>query len=57
MPIELETAGEFLQRVGADGMKWAQEMHKTFPAIPVDDLLGWCCNMIEAGKTDARKGL
>lgn len=46
---EGETAGQMLQRLGIDGMKWAEEMHKQFPAIPVDDLLGWCCNMIMAG--------
>ncbi len=48
-----ETAPEMLQRLGMDGHKWAEEMHKSFPAIPVADLLGWCCNMIMAGYDEA----
>jgi len=48
-----ETSGEMLQRLGMDGMLWSIEMHKYFPQVPQDDLLGWCCNMIMAGY-DAR---
>ena len=44
-----ESGGQFLQRVGMDGLLWADEMNKRFPSIPVDDLLCWCCNMIMAG--------
>jgi len=44
-----ETGGQFLQRLGMDGKLWADELHKRFPAVPLDDALGWCCNMIMAG--------
>lgn len=44
-----ESAGDMLQRLGIDGRLWAEEMHKRFPLIPEDDLIGWCCNMIMAG--------
>lgn len=50
-----ETAGQFLQRVGMDGKLWAAEMHKRFPQVPEDDLLGWCCNMIMAGYDEAKR--
>jgi len=49
-----ENAGQFLQRLGMDGKLWAEEMHKRFPQVPEDELLGWCCNMIMAG-WDARE--
>lgn len=49
-----ESAGDFIQRVGIDGKLWAEEMHKRFPQVPEDDLLGWCCNMIMAGYDHAR---
>lgn len=45
-----EDSGSFLTRVGVNGMLWAEEMHERFPAVSTNDLLGWCCNMIEAGK-------
>lgn len=48
-----ESSGDFLQRVGMDGNKWAEEMHKCFPSVPEDELLGWCCNMIMAGYDEA----
>lgn len=54
---EEESAGHFLKRLGTDGMEWAKEMHKRFPEAPLDDLLGWCCNMIEIGRTAGEKQL
>lgn len=45
-----ETDGQFLERIGTNGQLWADEMHKRFPSIPVDELLTWCCNMIEIGR-------
>lgn len=53
--MEEETAGQMLQRLGMDGKLWAEEMHKRFPAIAEDDLLGWCCNMIMAGYDEAER--
>jgi hypothetical protein len=50
-----ENAGDFLQRVGIDGSLWAEEMHKVFPQIAQDDLLGWCCNMLMAGFDEANR--
>ncbi len=50
-----ETAGQMLQRLGMDGMLWSIEMHKRFPQIAQDDLLGWCCNMIMAGYDEANR--
>lgn len=47
--------GNILQRLGMDGNLWAEEMHKRFPAIPEDDLLGWCCNMIMAGYDESSR--
>jgi hypothetical protein len=52
---EVESNGQFLKRVGMDGWLWSEEMHKMFPAIPQDDLLGWCCNMIMAGYDEAER--
>lgn len=46
-----ESSGDFLKRVGTNGQKWAEEMHKRFPSVSTDDLLGWCCNMIEIGRS------
>lgn len=51
-----ETSADFLARVGTDGMAWAVEMNKRFPSVSVDDLLGWCCNMIEAGREAGSHG-
>lgn len=53
--VDEETAGQMLQRLGMDGKLWAEEMHKYFPKVPVDDLLGWCCNMIMAGYDEAQR--
>lgn len=53
--MEQETAGQMLQSLGMDGKLWAEEMHKRFPAIAEDDLLGWCCNMIMAGYDEAQR--
>ncbi len=50
-----EDAGQMLQRLGMDGQLWAEEMHKRFPEVPEDDLLGWCCNMIMAGYDEATR--
>lgn len=50
---EKENDGQMLQRLGMDGHLWAEEMHKRFPAISVDDLIGWCCNMIMNGYDEA----
>lgn len=47
--MDKETDGEVLQRLGVDGLLWAQEMHKRFPSVSEDNLLPWCCNMIMAG--------
>lgn len=55
MQIAEESAGEMLQRLGTDGMLWAQEMNKHFPSVSVADFLGWCCNMIEAGGDRERR--
>ncbi len=55
MIIDDERPGPFLARVGTDGKLWAEEMHRRFPAVPVDDLLGWCCNMIMAGFDEASR--
>jgi len=44
-----ESSGQMLQRLGIDGMLWSIEMHKRFPQVAQDNLLGWCCNMIMAG--------
>lgn len=49
-----ESAGDFLRRLGTDGSKWAKELCGKFSAIPEDDALGWCCNMIEAGRNAER---
>jgi len=54
-PEKPETSGELLARLGTDGAKWAREMHARFPAVPEDDLLGWCCNMIVAGYDDGAR--
>lgn len=32
-----------------DGMAWAVEFNKRFPAVSVDDALGWFCNAIMLG--------
>ena len=49
-----ETSAKFLQRVGSDGQKWAQEFMKLFgnkkDKIDESLMLGWFCNAIEAGK-------
>ncbi len=50
-----ENAGDMLQRLGMDGKLWAEEMHKRFPSIAEDDLLGWCCNMIMSGYDEAQR--
>lgn len=50
-----ETGGQMLERLGTDGMLWAQEMNKHFPSVSVADFLGWCCNMIEAGGDRERR--
>lgn len=50
-----ESPSQFLQRVGMDGHKWAEEMHKRFREVPEDELLGWCCNMIMAGYDEAQR--
>jgi hypothetical protein len=52
---EKETAGQMLQRLGMDGQLWAEEMHKRFPAVSVDDMIGWCCNMVMAGYDEAER--
>ena len=50
-----ESDGDFLNRVGTNGELWAAEMHKRFPSVAEDDLLGWCCNMIMAGYDKAAR--
>lgn len=50
-----ESGGQLLQRLGMDGKLWAEEMHKRFPSVAEDDLLGWCCNMIMAGYDEAER--
>lgn len=52
---ERESSGEMLQRLGMDGKLWAEEMHKYFPQVAEDELLGWCCNMIMAGYDEAMR--
>jgi len=52
--VDVESAGDFVTRLGMDGRLWAKEMHAMFPQIPEADLLGWCCNMIMAGYDNAR---
>jgi hypothetical protein len=52
--VDVESAGDFVTRLGMDGRLWAKEMHAMFPQIPEEDLLGWCCNMIMAGYDNAR---
>jgi len=52
---EKEADGQLLQRLVMDGKLWAEEMHKRFPQIAEDDLLGWCCNMIMAGYDEAMR--
>jgi hypothetical protein len=42
-----ETDGSLLDRLGDDGHKWATEFCSRFPAVPLDDALGWFCNAIE----------
>jgi hypothetical protein len=32
-----------------DGMVWAQEFNRRFPAVPVDDAIGWMANAIMRG--------
>lgn len=49
-----ETAGEMLERLGADAMKWAKEFRKTairlgYSDMPEDWLVGWFANAIEYG--------
>ena len=36
-----------------DGHVWALEFNKRFPAVPVDDALGWFCNAIMRGYDEA----
>jgi len=50
-----ETSADFLNRLGTNGMEWAKEIHARFPSVSVDDLLGWCCNMIEMGRDAGRR--
>lgn len=50
-----ETSGQMLQRLGTNGFAWAEEMHKHFPSIPADDLLAWCCTMIETARDKKRR--
>ena len=52
---EKETSAEFIKRVGMDGKLWADELNKMYPAIPLDEALGWCCNMIMAGFDEAQR--
>jgi len=37
-----------------DARDWAEAMHKRFPTAPVDDLLGWCANMLMRGYDEGR---
>lgn len=53
--METETDDQMLERLGMNGRLWAEEMHKRFPEVPEDDLLGWCCNMIMAGYDEAMR--
>lgn len=55
--INDETAPEFLQRVGMNGMLWAIEMNKRFPSVSIDDAHTWCANMCMAGYDAARSPL
>jgi len=32
-----------------DARDWAEAMHKRFPAVSEEDLLGWCANMLMRG--------
>lgn len=53
--IKTESTGQFLSRVGVSGALWAEELHKMYPSIPLDEALGWCSNMIMAGHDAGRK--
>jgi hypothetical protein len=49
-----ETSAQMLDRLGADGMKWAEEFRLTaielgYSDMPVDWLVGWFANAIEYG--------
>jgi len=49
---EQEDAGAFLERLGDDGMKWAEEFRAAcirlgYSDMPVDWLFGWFANAIE----------
>ena len=51
-----ESSGEFLQRVGTDGVLWGKEfvkMAKDNTEIATDEetMIGWFCNAIEAGRS------
>lgn len=61
---EEETAGEMLERLGTDGMKWAQEFCEQFAGFNIQPqapewhkyavtegvMVGWFANAIEAGR-------
>jgi hypothetical protein len=54
-----ESAGEMLQRLGMDGVKWAAEFHATACRLGYSDmeigwLNGWFCNAVMAGYDHAR---
>ncbi|HEC65417.1 MAG TPA: hypothetical protein ENI23_08990 [bacterium] len=56
---EKETSGEFLQRLGTDGLLWAKEFMKLFEdrkdKIDESLMIGWFCNAIEAGKDSTKE--
>lgn len=48
MHDDRETGPELLRRLGVDGKLWAEEFHKHFPSVEVDDAIGWFCNAMMA---------
>ena len=50
------SAGDWLQRLGDDAMKWAQAFCEKYPeGPPVDVMVGWFANAIEHS-SDVRRG-
>jgi len=56
---KIETDGEFLNRLGIDGQKWAQEFIKLFEdkkeEIDESLMITWFCNSIIAGFDEANR--
>lgn len=43
-----ESSGEFLNRLGTDAVKWAEEFCKRYPTVPEDEAMGWFANAMMA---------